>query len=432
MDRRKFVELTSKSAAFLALSQYAGCGGQTFKAFPEQTGAEIFLSRGDTARNNTLAMVDALGGIERLIDKDSIVVLKPNSQWWLQGMTNTDSMQVFIDLILNMPGFAGEIIVADNHQDTKDNSRGWTTDKPNGRFNLNELVGYFNGNGHANVSKYHWHVAGSNPTPLQMRGSGNAVVTSPSEGDGYVWPDDYYESPLGTKTLLAYPIFTSSYSGTTVDLKNGAYRDRKYTGQPVRFINFSAINHHSAYAGVTASIKNYMGVVDMSCGYPAPQPKGYNNTHYNGASSTFKGLRWLAENSPHWRLRGYFRNLLDTRWSLEFKYTGGVLGAFMKHIRQADLNIITAQVIGWGSRTKPEMSVETKTILGSIDPVALDYWSAKHVLLPATKAAAPETEYVDLNDPDIVGGPFRDFLDECRRELGGTIDEDKIKVIRAG
>ena len=425
------MESSAKLAALLALSRLVRCTGTETKDFPPQLGAKVYVSRDKTASENTRALIESLGGMENLIDRDSIVVIKPNSQWWLQGMTNTDSIMTFIEMVLALPHFAGEVIIADNHQDTVDESRGWTTDQPNGRFNLSDLVDYFNNKGHANVSKYHWHPAGANPTPLQMRGSGNSVVTHPSEGDGYVWPQDlYYESPIGTKTILAYPVFTSVYSGVAVDLKNGAFQGGRYTGQPVKFINYSAINHHSKCVGVTASIKNYMGVVDMSCGYPAPTPEGFSNTHYVGVTPTFKMIRFFSENG-HWRIRREFQKIQDARWSLKFKYTGGVLGSYMREIRKADLNIITAQVTGWGSRTDKSMAAETRTLTASTDPVALDYWTCKHVLLPATRAVGANKETIDLNDPDIVDGPFREFLDECRRELGGTIDENRIEVFQS-
>ena len=50
-------------------------------------------------------------------------------------MTNTDAMKGFIDLILSIPGFMGEITIAENHQLQKDESRGWVTDQRNGQFN---------------------------------------------------------------------------------------------------------------------------------------------------------------------------------------------------------------------------------------------------------------------------------------------------------
>lgn len=371
-------------------------------------------------------LIENLGGIQRFISKDDIVILKTNSQWWRQGMTNTDAMAGFIRMVFEIPGFTGEVIIADNHQAALRNDRGWTTDKRNGRFNLNELVTYFNEKGHANVSKYHWHPAGPNPRPLEMDGYGDSVVAHPSDGDGYVWPEDlYYTSPQGHKTLLAYPIFTSAFSGTTIDLKNGAWKQGAYSGQPVKLINFSALNHHSPYGGVTASVKNFMGVVDMSCGWPAPKPENTFNTHHIGASIIYQLMSYI----PYKNRIPYFYQLYYHPAVFEFRYTGGVLGSFMANVRKADLNIITAILVGWGSRIRPERGFAADTLLASTDPVALDYTAADRILLPASlKAGAPE-KYVRLNDPNQPESPFLAFLEECRREFGGTLDKDLINVI---
>lgn len=425
ITRRRAVQLLCSIPVGLYLQSLIGCN--QVKDFPIQQSTKVYKSAGEDTRGITRRLLESLGGMESLIGKEDIVILKPNSQWWSQGMTNTDVMAEFITQVLNMPGFGGEIIIADNHQDIELNSRGWTTDKPNGRFNLNDLVQYFNDGGHPNVSKYHWNPAGPNPMPLQLRGSGDSVVKHPSEGDGYIWPQDlYYECPHGNRSVLAYPIFTSTYSGTTIDLKDGAFKDNDYTGQPVKFINFSAINHHGKYTGVTASIKNMMGVVDMSCGFPAPYPKDTFNTHHVGASYLFE---LLSRRSGQLGKLPFYWDLLLHSSVFRFKYTGGVLGKFMKVIRPVDLHLITAINIGWGSRTNTDMAYPANTILASTDPIALDYTAASQVLLEATRRVSAPEEYVRLNDPGDEDGPFHNFLQECRRELGGTIDPDMIEVI---
>ena len=66
-------------------------------------------------------------------------------------------------------------------------------------------------------------------------------------------------------TIMTYPVFMTD-NGTIVDFKDGVYDRSGYTGQPVKFINFTALNHHSPYCGVTAAIKNYLGISDLSGG----------------------------------------------------------------------------------------------------------------------------------------------------------------------
>lgn len=387
----------------------------------------VYLSHGRTPEENMRKMIDAMGGIETIIGKDDIVVIKPNAQWWNQGMTNTDLMKAFIDLILSINGFAGEIIIAENHQYLEPNSRGWVTEKRNGRYNYNELVEYYNNRGHMNVTKYHWRCAGENPLPLQGDACCGNRVNGPSQGDGYVWRDDIvYSAPNGRKCLMTYPVFTSSYSGITIDLKNGAWKAGHYIkSKKTKFINFSAINHHGSYTGVTGSIKNLMGVVDMTCGFQGKEPEGTYNTHYIGISDFIKTkkkkLVWRI-----WTIDGlgdYAEHIAHRN----FHFTAGALGTFIREIRAPDLNIISAEWIGWGSRTDTAKSAKTKAVLASKDPVALDYISARDVLLPATPGI--EEYYRKLNDP-TKEGPFYRFLSECNKQGIGNLNEDNIKLMK--
>jgi hypothetical protein len=427
ISRREAMTYIGSIPFLLQTQLLSGCDSHdSQKPFPDQKRAKIWKASDSNPKQLTERLIAGFGGVDNLFDKDDIIILKVNSQWWNQGMTNTDILESFISNILNMPGFTGEIIIADNHQSKEPNSRGWTTEMRNGRFNYNELIQYFQNMGHPNVTKYHWHPAGPNPTPLQLDGQGDAVITHPSEGDGYIWPQDlYYECPFGNRTVLAYPVFTSSFSGTTIDLKNGAFRNGKYTDQPIKFINCSALNHHSCYAGVTASIKNYMGVVDMSCGYPAPYPEGTYNTHHVGSSQVF---RFLAKHQKRLADVPFFWDICLAPTVFRFRYTGGVLGKFMKSIRSADMHIITAVNVGWGSRTDVKMASPTNTLVASTDPVALDYWASVNILTKATKEAGGSEYFQNLNDPSLESNPFRAFLYECRREFGGTIDPELMDI----
>ncbi len=430
ISRRKFNKFIASMPLALSFNSLIGCSdNMSVNDFPPQTQATIYKSTSTDIPKAVNSLIESIGGINSIFGNEDIIILKPNSQWWNQGTTNTDVMAAFIDQILNIPNFKGEIIIADNHQSETPNDRGWSTENRNGRFNLNELVEYFNDRGFPNVSKYHWHPAGANPTPLQFGGQGESVIKHPSEGDGYIWNEKFfYQCPYGNKSILAYPVFTSTYSGTTIDLKDGAFKDGKYIDQQVKFINFSALNHHGQYAGVTASIKNLMGVVDMSCGYPAPQPDNCFNTHHIGASSAF---RFLVNQADKLGKLPYYRHLLNHRSVFRFEYTGGVLGKFMSTIRKPDLNIITAINIGWGSRTDLSKVFKADTILASKDQVALDYWSAKEILWKASKKSGAPEYILKLNNPDTENSRLMAFIEECRREIGGTTDQNMITVIES-
>jgi len=393
--------------------------------------SDVYKVQGGTAEENMERLISLLGGIENIVDNNDIVILKPNAQWWSQGMTNTDAMKAFMLAVLTSINFQGEIIIAENHQYKQFNGRGWTTDKRNGSFNYNELIEYFHNNGFFNVSKYHWRGAGVNPEPLEGDDAGTGrPISGPSEGDGYVWRDDIvYTSPNGKKCWMTYPVFTSEYSGITIDLKDGAWKNGQYLkDRKVKFINFSALNHHGWYAGVTASIKNLMGVVDMSCGFHAPSPDDTYNMHFIGVEKYIKHIDKIPS-----RHLANLRHKLRIRAHKNFHFTAGALGIFMKEICFPDLHIITAHHVGWGSRWDLSKSSYPKALLASHDPVALDYIAAKDILLKETPSSedssVPEINYVKLNDPDNTSGPFYRFLMECQKQGIGNLGEQKIRRI---
>lgn len=396
--------------------------------------SHVYHVNNGSPEENMKKAVEMMGGIDRIVGPLDIVVLKPNAQWWNQGMTNTDAMKAFIDMVLGIRDFSGEVIIGENHQFDEDNSRGWTTQEKNGTYNYNELIQYYQTNGYKNVTKSHWHVAGRTNLPLEGDAQGKSRVNGPQDGEGYVWMDDeYYFSPDGRKCLMTYPVFLSVYSGITIDLKNGAWKDGDYlSDRKIRFINFSALNHHGIYSGVTAAVKNLMGVVDMSCGFPGDAPAGTFNTHHIGVS---KFIRW-KKNKLFMRLTsrlGLEGVFIDFCYQ-DFHCTGGALGHFMRHVQMPDLNVITAEQVGWGSRIDLKKSFHAKAVLAGKDPVALDYIAARDVLLPATPPDALNyfgLPYYELNDPENKDGPFYRFLKETEKQGIGNLDQGKIKIHKA-
>jgi hypothetical protein len=377
----------------------------------------VYIAQNNSAEDNTKRAIDMMGGIRKIVGKKDIVILKPNAQWWNQGMTNTDSMKAFIDRVLDIPNFTGEIIIAENQHFTPANSRGWTTEERNGKFNFNELIEHYHRTGHHNVTKYHWRDGGSNTLPLQGDDGGNGIVDRPGGKDGYVWRDDIvYRAPNGRKCMMTYPVFTSAYSKIQIDLKKGPWKSGRYLDIPIKLINFSALNHHSIYSGATGAIKNYMGIVDMTCGFPGTEPKGCYNTHYIGVSKLMKHKKLVWQS--HWRVAKFlYRN---------FHYTGGALGYFMNHVRMADLNVMTAERVGWRSRTDLNGSAHAKAILVSKDPVAIDLVSSEKILSKLTPIN--EQFLKKLNNGFYIDGPFSKFIRECHGQGIGNIERDKIIV----
>ena len=380
--------------------------------------SHIYISRNGTPQQNVAKVIEMMGGIRRIIGVNDIVILKPNIQWWNQGRTNLAAIKGFIDLVLDIPKFEGEIIIAENHhfideslpENKKDNIRGWThLSEINGdidgvNHNIDTLIESYHNMGYKNITKYHWRDGGQKPNGIWGNAGGGKIVEGPEDGDGYVWSDlDYeYSAWFGLKkwkVKMTYPIFTSSYSGITIDFKNGAYlRDGKKGGsylsnKPIKFINFAALNTHGSDTGITSSLKNYMGIMDLTCGAPGVTPQGYYNVHHCGG-----------------RFFGFAK--------------AGPIGYFIKTIRKADLNIVTAEWVGWGDRTNVKKAKRLRTILASTDPIALDYYSAKHLIYPLSGKA----EYHDPDKPDSSIHRFLKLALEVINE--GTIDESRIRIHR--
>ena len=249
-----------------------------------------FKAHSPNLRRRTERLITGLGGRESLFYKKDIIVPKVNSQLWNHGMTTANVPETLITNILNMPGFAGEFIVPDSHPG----------EEPDGRGRAAEMCA-----GHCSLLNPR-SVSRTRDIPMlpstisvrlaQIRARARWIAKGvplmhPGGSDGYIWPEDLLcECRYRNRTALAHPVFTSSHLDTSTDLKNGIFRSGEFTAQQTKSVNFSILNHRSQYAGVIASIKNYMGVEDMSCCQPVPNLKRNFNTRHIGTSSLFRFL----------------------------------------------------------------------------------------------------------------------------------------------
>ena len=383
------------------------------RVLPEDHVSDIYLARNGSPQENVGRVLEMMGGIGKIIGPEDILILKPNAQWWNQGRTNLAAMKEFIDQVLQMPGFEGEIIIAENNHfmdetlAEPDNVRGWVEfaeingDIDGENHNINTLIELFQRKGYGNVTKCHWRDGGPKKD-WWGNGQEGGTVTSAAEGDGYVWTDiDYHFSGLWGlkqwKVKMSYPVFTSRYSGIAIDLMKGAFlRDGQGGGRflperPVKLINFAVLNHHGSGTGITSSVKNYMGITDLSCGYWGLQPEGYANVHFCG--------------------EGFYPYAM-----------AGAIGYFMKTVRMADLNIVTAEWVGWGHRTDIARATRMRTILAGTDPVSLDYYGAKRLIYPLSRRA-------ELHDPENPRSAVRKFLNLALLTLGkGVLDEKRMRI----
>lgn len=363
----------------------------------------VYRSLNGTPSENLTKVIELMGGINKLFGENDVVVIKPNVQWWNHGATNLSALKTLVDIIMNRPsGFYGEVIIAENchHGDEPwtDETTGWKKNFEwnsdlSGINNFNDLVSHLKKIYGDRYSTIHWiDVA-----------YGEKRVFKPEDGTGYVYCDGTGGVPMISldnnmtgedfrEVIMSYPIFKTD-RGTIVDFKNGIWKERAYSDQPLRFINFATLNHHSHYVGVTGAVKNYFGVVDISGGGWGKLADKYNNFH------SFAYNEWD------------FGPVLGTM--------GTEIAVFMNTIRKADLNIIAAEWVGLASRTEPPVS-HTKAVLVSSDPVALDYHSAKYLLYSNSS--------ISIHNPDNEEGPFHHYLIKCAENGGGVFDESQVEV----
>ena len=394
-------------AGTLAFGRSAAAGEPDFQKRTIDPTSKVFRAVNGKPHQNMAKVIELMGGIENLIGKDDIVVIKPNVQWWNQGAPNLQVMKTIVDLIFARPGgFTGEVVMAENcHRGDKpweSMASGWAQG-----FSLNsDLSSIENYNDLCRALKKRYDIRFSTVHWTDVD-AGQRRVFSPADGTGYVYCDGTKGVPLlsldngvpGEKkrsVIMTYPIFKTD-QGTIVDFKNGIWEKGAYTEQPLRFINFAALNHHSTYCGATSAIKNYLGISDLSGG-PDPNEDGKLTPDYFNFHS-FPFDKWSSGPSPG--------------------MIGAEIGVFMNTIRKADMNITAAEWVGLASRTEQPVA-HTRAVLASEDPVALDYHSTKYLLFPNSR--------VPVHNPDNPRGPLYQYLRKCAEVTGCIFDEAKVEV----
>jgi hypothetical protein len=398
----------------------------------------VHLARGGSPAENVDGVLAAMGGLARVVGADDVVIVKVSAQWWNQGMTNVAATRRVIEQILAVPGFRGEVIVFENTHFRLANgsglSRAWTrpsernVDVP-GWNTLGDLVPHFAAlgapvgfvglvdGGASELAGDHWH----DPEHAhgEYGGDGRGPIANGDARDGYHW--DFARAFRLRRSLvdhaqtpLTWPRFTSPVSGLVVDLKDGVLRREAGggggarlapVGRKLTWISLVTANEHTA-TGFTGCCKSAMGIVDMSAGRLGSDPRvrDYQSVHYFGAP--------------------------DASWRM-----AGPLAHFAREVRAPDLYLAVAEWVAatpagpaWNederdARLAAESAHHTRTVVAGSDPVAVDTWCVRNLLMPIKGARAAT---YDLDDPD---SKVTRFLRYYRQVYGGgTMDESLITV----
>ena len=353
----------------------------------------------DLMASQGLHFYNPVGTTTGLIGYNDVIIIKMNGQWNRRGGTNTDLIKSVINAIHNHPdGFSGEVVIADNGQGI--GNLDWSSSNSYYQNqSAQEVADFFSDDW--NVSTFLWDDLHE------------YTVEDYDDGDfsdGYVRSSEWQED---TEIYCSYPKFRSSSTGAYISFKQGVWvNGTGFLPDRLKIINMPVLKTHELL-GVTACVKHYMGV-----------PQGYIVDDVNEAV-------------PH----------------EHFSVKNGGMGTLMVETRVPILNILD---MIWVNANPLESSIDrgpwssyssasaTDIIGASVDPVALDYWSAKHVLVPTAQfleyevfsSLDPDYEYISAHIylPYVEQEEsFHNYLERSMNEMKDadyqvTMDEDEMNV----
>ncbi len=113
--RRTFIKKTFMSLGVLLFGRDAFAQKTEKITMKENIKSTVYRAVNGHPSENLSKVVELMEGIETFIGPDDVVIIKPNVQWWNQGVPNLSALNTFVDLIMNRRGgFHGEVVLAEN------------------------------------------------------------------------------------------------------------------------------------------------------------------------------------------------------------------------------------------------------------------------------------------------------------------------------
>jgi hypothetical protein len=280
-----------------------------------------------------------LSGPNGLIGSEDIVLVKVNAQWKYRGCTNSDLIRGLIQRILNHPDtFTGEAVIFENGQGR-------------GSLNCDASRYYPNADVHANANdESHSFLYLVNNLFNDPRVS--AYLLDPIR-TSFIEETDHVTDGYRVYDNVSYPCFMTE-GGNRIELREGIWKGDSYS-QNLKLINVPVLKHHDVGGSeITASLKHFYGVLSMLDGYSRYR-------HYSGLGETC-GKMVVSVRTP-------ILNIMDAIW------------------------VSHASLTGYPSST----TFRANQIVASQDPVALDYWAAKHILYPIDNNSRHHPDFAGID-----------------------------------
>jgi uncharacterized protein (DUF362 family) len=330
-------------------------------------------------RSDTVGLVS---GPDGMLDPDDVVLIKVNSQWSQRGGTNTDVLRGIIRAVTEHPdGFAGEIVVGENTQNYGGLDWAQCNAEDHGQSALDVVNDFV-----AESANQPWSISAS--LWDNFRYDSVLEYATGDAADGYVI--EPFEDPE-SQVKVSYPKFRTDL-GTCISYKYGVWSEelQRYESDRLVVINVPVLKTHAWY-GITAAVKNHMGVITTANGTDAHAGVGR-----------------------------------------------GGLGSFLAEVRMPDLNILDCIWVlaqpGSGPSASYEAATRRDQLLAGTDPVALDMWAATNVLIPQIiENGFSYASYHNTQDPDNPNSLFRRYLDRSMNEmlLGGIETTNDLTAVDA-
>ena len=274
-----------------------------------------------------------------MIAADDVVVIKVNAQWKYRGCTNSDLVRGLIRRVLGHPdGFRGEVVIVENGQGR-------------GSLRCDTQASYGGDAGvHANANDESHHFL--HLVDVVFRDPRVSAFLLDPVRSTFISDGDHTTNGYRKYENVSYPCFTTA-KGNRVELREGVWSGSGYS-QNLKLINVPVLKHHDTGGSeITAALKHFYGLVSMSDG-------SIGFRHYAGLGET--------------------------------------CGKMIISVRAPVLNIIDAIWVSHGSITGyPESTTShINQIMAGQDPVALDFYAAKHVLYPINNDSRHHPDFAGI------------------------------------